>query len=170
MNTRTSVAAAKSRDDAPTGSAGVPPAQHWHSLTRLRDPARPATAHDSASAEPMGFPPVGWPGAASQGNRAARNGSACGRDARAPGGAPPPILLALRGGTAPADAAEPFRLVCLRRPSRVFVDHSLFRLFQESLLQKYREALGFGRVLPIRRIRGWVGAEPIRAGPGRLSL
>ena len=44
MNTKTSVAAAKSRDDAPTGSAGVPPAQHWHSLVHLLDPARPATA------------------------------------------------------------------------------------------------------------------------------
>ena len=31
-----------------------------------------------------------------------------------------------------------------------------------SLLQKAREALLFGGVLPIRRIRGWVGAEPIR--------
>ena len=28
----------------PPGSAGVPPAQHWHSLTRLLHPARPATA------------------------------------------------------------------------------------------------------------------------------
>ena len=136
------------------------------SATRLDRQRR----QDSASAEPMGFPAAGWPFATSRGNGAATQPRGCGRDARAPGGAPPPILLAPRGGTAPADAAEPFRLVCLRRPSRVFVDHSLFRLFQESLLQKSREALGFGRVLPIRRIRGWVGAEPIRAGPGRLSL
>ena len=31
-----------------------------------------------------------------------------------------------------------------------------------SLLQKTREAVRFGRVLPIRRVRGWVGAEPER--------
>ncbi len=48
--------------------------------------------HDSASVEPMGFPPAGWPGAASRGNRAATQPRECGRDARAPGGAPPPIL------------------------------------------------------------------------------
>ena len=41
---------------------------------------------DSASAEPTPFRAAGSPGAISQGNRAARNGSACGRDARAPGG------------------------------------------------------------------------------------
>ena len=50
------------------------------------DPQRP---RDSASADPMPLPPAGWPGAASQDNRAARNGSACGRDARAPGWASP---------------------------------------------------------------------------------
>ena len=42
-------------------------------------------SQDSASAETMPFPPAGCPGGASQGNRAAPNGSACGRDARAPG-------------------------------------------------------------------------------------
>ena len=56
-----------------------------NSFTRP-DPQRP---RDSASADPMPLPPAGWPGAASQDNRAARNGSACGRDARAPGGASP---------------------------------------------------------------------------------
>ncbi len=47
---------------------------------------------DSASAEPMGFPPAGWPCSASRGNGAATQRRGCGRDARAPGGAPPPIL------------------------------------------------------------------------------
>ena len=31
-------------DEGPPGSAGVPPAKHWHSLTHLLDPARPAAA------------------------------------------------------------------------------------------------------------------------------
>ena len=43
---------------------------------------------DSASAEPRRFSVAGWPAAISRGIRAARNGSACGRDARAPGGLP----------------------------------------------------------------------------------
>ncbi len=38
------LAAATSREEAPPGSAGVPPAQHWHSLTPLSHPARPAIA------------------------------------------------------------------------------------------------------------------------------
>ena len=49
-----------------------------------------------------------------------------------PGGAPPPILLAPRGGTAPADAAVPSRFVCLRRPSRALVDHSFFFCFRQA--------------------------------------
>ena len=40
----TSLAAAPSWEEAPPGSAGVPPAQHWHSLSHLLHPARPATA------------------------------------------------------------------------------------------------------------------------------
>ena len=40
----TCLAATTSREEAPPGSAGVPPAQHWHSLTPLSHPARPATA------------------------------------------------------------------------------------------------------------------------------
>ena len=39
-------------------------------------------------ADAMAFPPAGWTDAPSQGNRAARYGNACGRDARAPGWAP----------------------------------------------------------------------------------
>ncbi len=70
--------------------------------------------HDSASAKPRPFLPAGWPGAASRGNGAAAQPRECGRDARAPGGAPPPILPARRGGTAPADAAVPSRFVCLQ--------------------------------------------------------
>ena len=85
------------------------------SSTRL-DRQRP---HDSASAEPGPFLSAGWPGAASRGNGAAAQRRGCGRDARAPGGAPPPILLASRGGTAPVDAAEPARLVSLLGPSCV---------------------------------------------------
>ena len=44
----------------------------------------------------------------------------------------PSFLLRDEGGTAPADAAVPSRFVCLRRPSCVFVDSSLSRLFQLS--------------------------------------
>ncbi len=40
----TSFAATPSREEAPPGSAGVPPAQHWHGFTPLLHPARPATA------------------------------------------------------------------------------------------------------------------------------
>ena len=36
--------ATTSREEGPPGSAGVPPAQHWHSLTPLSHLARPATA------------------------------------------------------------------------------------------------------------------------------
>ena len=57
-------------------------------------PALPGGRQDSASAEPTAFPPAGWPGAPSRGNRAERDGTACGRDARAPGWAPLPITLA----------------------------------------------------------------------------
>ena len=39
-----SVAATPSRADAPAGSAGVSPAQHWQRFTHLLDRARPATA------------------------------------------------------------------------------------------------------------------------------
>ena len=39
-----SVAATPSRADAPAGSAGVPPAQHWQRLTHLLGRARPAAA------------------------------------------------------------------------------------------------------------------------------
>ena len=87
--------------------------------------------HDSASSEPKPFPPAGWPGAASRENGAATQRRGCGRDARAPGGAPPPILLAPRGGTAPANAAAPSRFACLRGPSCVFVDHSLSVCFSQ---------------------------------------
>ena len=48
---------------------------------------------DSTSAEHMPYLPAGWPGAASQGNSAEPNGSACGRDARAPGGFHPVVRL-----------------------------------------------------------------------------
>ena len=65
----------------------------------------------------MPFPPAGWTGAASRGNRAATQPRGCGRDARAPGGAPPPILPAPRGGTASADG----RAVPLGVPSSSFV-------------------------------------------------
>ena len=64
---------------------------------------------DSASAEPMPFPPAGWPGAASQGNGAARNGIACGRDARAPGGGLLPSLLPLKGARAGLPGRSPCR-------------------------------------------------------------
>ena len=75
---------------------------------------------DSAWSEPMAIPPAGWPGAASQGNGAIRNGSACGRDARAPGGRLFQSLLPLKGagaglpGCGPADAADSPRLMALR--------------------------------------------------------
>ena len=136
MNTKrheypwTCFAATMSWDKAPPGSAGVPPAQHWHSFTHFFDPARPAAAPGLCFGRARPFPPAGWPCAASRGNGAATVRRGCGRDARAPGGAPPPILIAPRGGTAPADAAEPSRFVSLRRPSCVFVDPSFFRLFQ----------------------------------------
>jgi len=60
-------------------------------------PLQRLTRHDFASAKPTPFLPAGWPGAISQGNSAVRYGSACGRDARAPGGAPLSIALAPRG-------------------------------------------------------------------------
>ena len=40
----TSLAATPSWEESPPGSAGVPPAQHWHSLAPLSHMARPATA------------------------------------------------------------------------------------------------------------------------------
>ena len=87
---------------------------------------------DAASAEPVAFPPAGWPGAASQGNGAARNGIACGRDARAPGGALSHQSCSSRGhppacrAAAGADAAVPSRLVALGRPSCALVDNSFY--------------------------------------------
>ena len=64
-----------------------------NSSTRLDRQRR----QDSALTEPLPFLSAGWPGAASQGNCAAPNGSACGRDARAPRGAPLPVAPAPRG-------------------------------------------------------------------------
>ncbi len=52
--------------------------------------------------------------------------------ARAPGGAPSPILPAPRGGTAPADAAEPSRFVALGCPSCAFVDHFFSVCFRQA--------------------------------------
>ena len=83
----TSFATTTSRDEAHPGARASRPHNTGKappiSSTRLDRQLR----QDPASAEPMSFPPAGWPGAPSQGNRAARSGSACGRDARAPGGA-----------------------------------------------------------------------------------
>ena len=80
---------------------------------------------DSASAEPRPFPPAGGPGATSQGNRAARNGSACGRDARAPGWGLLPSLLLLKGSRAGFRGRGPWRCsraVTLAGPLCNFVD------------------------------------------------
>ena len=56
--------------------------------------------HASASAGPMRFPPAGRPAAPSQGNRAATQGTACGRDARAPGWCRPDgAVEGIRGAT-----------------------------------------------------------------------
>ncbi len=96
------------------GSAGVPPAQQWHSFTPLLDPARPATAPGFCLGRAHAVPGGRVAGRRITGNGAATQRRGCGRDARAPGGGAPPILPAPRGGTAPADAAEPFRLVCLQ--------------------------------------------------------
>ena len=74
---------------------------------------------DSASAEPRPFPQARRPGATSQGNRAARNGSACGRDARVPGWASSHRSCSSRGhapafrAAARGDAAQPSRLPVL---------------------------------------------------------
>ena len=105
-----------------------------HFPTRLDRQRR----QDSASAEPTPFPPAGWPCAASRENGAATQRRGCGRDARAPGGAPPPIILAPRGGTAPAVAAKPSRLVSLRRSSCAFVDSSFFVCFRQAPPLPYR--------------------------------
>ena len=40
----------------PPGSAGVPPAQHWHSLAHRLHPARPATAPGHCIGRPHGVP------------------------------------------------------------------------------------------------------------------
>ena len=52
----TCLAATPSREEAPSGSAGVPPAQHWHSLTPLLHPARPATAPGFRFSQAHGVP------------------------------------------------------------------------------------------------------------------
>ena len=85
----------------PAPSADAAFVAYWSTRERGR-PARagPGTAsaisstrvdrqrrHGSASPGPMPFPPKGWTVASSQANSAVRDGSACGRDARAPGGA-----------------------------------------------------------------------------------
>ena len=92
------LAAPPSWDEGPPRERGRP------ARTRLAKPSPISSTrldrqprHDSASAEPKWFPPAGWPVAASQGNGAVRNAIACGRDARAPGGAPLPSLLFLEG-------------------------------------------------------------------------
>ena len=55
----TSLAATTSRNEGPSGSAGVPPAQRWHSLTPLSHPARPATAPRFRFSRAQGVPAGG---------------------------------------------------------------------------------------------------------------
>ncbi len=116
--------------------------------------------HDSVSVEPKPFPPAGWPCAASRGNGAATQPRECGRDARAPGGAPPPILrkypfdigchtprstthrsihwcsfVSIRGSPFPVgDISFPFVyfLVALVGPSCNFVDPSFSLCFRQA--------------------------------------
>ena len=74
---------------------------------------------------PWGSRRQGGQGATSRGNGAATQPRGCGRDARAPGGAPPPILncSARRHCSCRCGSAVPLRV-----PSCVFVDSSFFRL------------------------------------------
>ena len=82
----TCLAATPSWDEGPLGARASRPHNTGTappiSSTRLDRQRR----QDSASAGPRRFPPTGWPGAISQGNRAVPKDSACGRDARVPRG------------------------------------------------------------------------------------
>ncbi len=107
------------------GSAGVPPAQHWHSLTPLLHPARPATAPRFRFSRAHGVPGgrvavcriMGkLSGHPTQRMRARRPRSRRGASSH-------PSCSARRHCSCRCGSAVPLRL-----PSCVFVDSSFFRL------------------------------------------
>ena len=112
------LAAATSREEAPPGARASRPHNTGTasplSSTRLDRQRR----HDSASAEPRRFLPAGWPCAASRGNGAATQRRGCGRDARAPGGAPPPhpSCSARRHSPCRCGTAVPLRVSSVKHP------------------------------------------------------
>ena len=158
----TSFAATTSRDDAPPGSAGVPPAQHRHSLTPFLHPARPATAPrfrfgraqavsaDWAARCRITEKPSGHPTQRVRSGRPrSRRGRLSHHSCPSKGHA-----LACRAA-ALADTAEPSRFVALRRSSCVFVDSSFCRLFQTGRPGR-RQAVGPGAI---------EGSDPCRHRP-----
>ena len=114
-------AALTSRDEAHPGARASRPHQSWHSLGQFR-PCRPATAPGHCFGRAHAVPAGRVAGCHIAEIRAARNGSACGRDARAPGWRLFPSLLLLDGaraglpGRTPTDAAVPSPLLALRGP------------------------------------------------------
>ena len=131
----TLLVASMSRDEAHPGARASRPHKSWHSLGQLR-PGRPATAPGHCFGRAHAVPAGRVAGCHIAEIRAARNGSACGRDARAAGWRLFPSLLLLDGaraglpGRTPADAAEPSPLLALRVPSCNIVDDSFSLLFQ----------------------------------------
>ena len=78
-----------SSDDAPLGARASRPHKAWDSLGHLPHwDQRGNNTMALLRTGRWGLPPTKWLPAASQGNSAAANGAACGRDARAPRGCP----------------------------------------------------------------------------------
>ena len=96
----TSCAATTSWDEAHPGARASRPHKSWHSLRQLLHPGRSATGPGLCFGRTHAVPAGRVAGCRIAGNRAVRNGIACGRDARVPGGPLLPSLLLLEAARA----------------------------------------------------------------------